>query len=94
MIDQHLDQFRLLTTNLRIREPRYVGVKVLVEIVVAEYNQPAIVQARVINSLKNFISPLDYRSFYFLKCQGRKMVMLITWLKMEQVCGHLNQTRW
>ena len=61
-IDKHLDQFRLLTTNLRIREPRYVGVKVLVEIVVAEYNQPAIVQARVIKSLKNFISPLDATS--------------------------------
>jgi predicted phage baseplate assembly protein len=59
LIDKHLDQFRLLTTNLRIREPRYVGVKVLAEIVVAEYSQPAIVQARVIDSLKNFISPLD-----------------------------------
>ena len=61
-IDKHLDQFRLLTTNLRIREPRYVGVKVLVEIVVAEYSQPAVVQGRVINSLKNFISPLDATS--------------------------------
>ena len=60
-IDNHLDQFRLLTTNLRIREPRYVGVKVLVEIVVAEYNQPAVVQVRVIDSLMDFISPLDGR---------------------------------
>ncbi len=57
-IDKHLDQFRLLTTNLRIREPRYVGVKVLVEIVVSEYSQPGAVQARVIDSLKDFISPL------------------------------------
>jgi predicted phage baseplate assembly protein len=57
-IDTHLDQFRLLTTNLRIREPRYVGVKVLVEIVVSEYSQSAAVQMRVIDSLMDFISPL------------------------------------
>jgi predicted phage baseplate assembly protein len=57
-IDTHLDQYRLMTTNLRIREPRYVGVKVLVEIVVSEYNQPAAVQMRVIDSLMDFISPL------------------------------------
>lgn len=63
-IDKHLDQFRLLTTNLRIREPRYVGVKVMVEIVVSEYSQPGAVQTRVIESLKDFISPLAAEGIY------------------------------
>jgi hypothetical protein len=57
-IEKHLDQYRLLTTNLRIREPRYVGVKVTTEIVVSEYSQPQIVVSRVADSLKGFISPL------------------------------------
>ena len=59
-IDKHLDQFRLLTTNLRIREPRYIGVKVVAEIVVTEYSQPINVINRVNESLKNFLSPLVF----------------------------------
>ncbi len=57
-IEKHLDQFRLLTTNLRIREPRYIGIQVTTEIVVSEYSQPANVVNRVNDSLKNFLSPL------------------------------------
>lgn len=57
-IEQHLDQYRLLTTNLRIREPRYVGVQVITDLVVAEYSSPEVVRQRVAASLEAFIAPL------------------------------------
>ena len=58
LIDTYLDQYRLLTTNLRIHEPRYIGVKVTAEIVLSEYSQPGQVVPRVADSLKGFIAPL------------------------------------
>jgi predicted phage baseplate assembly protein len=58
-VQRHLDQYRLLTTTLRIREPNYVGVKVTAEIVVNEYSDPETVRARVNDALRTFISPLD-----------------------------------
>jgi predicted phage baseplate assembly protein len=57
-IASHLDQYRLLTTTLRIREPNYLGIKVCAEIVLYEYSQPEIVKARVAERLRNFITPL------------------------------------
>ncbi len=57
-VEAYLDQVRLLTTTLRIREPDYLGVKVYAEIVPAEYNQPEVVRARVTETLRNFIAPL------------------------------------
>jgi predicted phage baseplate assembly protein len=54
----HMDQYRLLTTTLNVREPDYVGVSVQAEIVPSEYSQPEVVQARVIEALRAFISPL------------------------------------
>jgi hypothetical protein len=55
----HLDQYRLLTTTLHIREPNYLGVKVHAEIVPSEYSRPEVVRARVTERLRDFISPLD-----------------------------------
>lgn len=57
-IETHLDQYRLLTTTLRIREPNYIGLKVRAEVVASEYSRPEIVRSRVLESLRNFISPL------------------------------------
>jgi predicted phage baseplate assembly protein len=57
-IRDHLDQYRLLTTTLRIDEPTYVGVKVHADIIASEYSRPEIVKARVRESLKAFIAPL------------------------------------
>jgi predicted phage baseplate assembly protein len=57
-VQDHLDQYRLLTTNLRIREPQYVGVKVTAEVVAGEYSQPDVVRARALEALRNFLSPL------------------------------------
>ncbi len=58
-VETHLNQFRLLTTTLRIREPNYVGIKVDAEIVVNEYSDPESVRARVTEALRTFISPLS-----------------------------------
>ena len=58
-VDTYLDKYRLLTTTVRIREPRYIGLKVTADIVVTDYAQPDLVRARVIEQLRNFISPLN-----------------------------------
>jgi hypothetical protein len=57
-VGDHLDRYRLLTTTLRIKEPNYLGVKVRAEIIPSEYSRPEVVQARVAESLRNFINPL------------------------------------
>ncbi len=57
-VEEYLDKYRLLTTTLRIKEPNYVGVKVHAEIIPSEYSRPAVVIARVAESLRNLISPL------------------------------------
>jgi predicted phage baseplate assembly protein len=57
-IRAYLDQYRLLTTTLHIREPQYIGVKVKARIVVADYTRPADVQVRVAEEIKRFLTPL------------------------------------
>lgn len=56
-VETYLDSYRLLTTTLHIKAPKYIGIKVEAEIVCSEYSQPEIVRARVLESLNNFISP-------------------------------------
>ena len=58
-IERHLDPLRLLTTTLRIREPRYLGIKVYAEVLPAEYSDPEAVRARVLRTLNRFLAPLD-----------------------------------
>jgi hypothetical protein len=55
----HLDQYRLLTTNVVVREPKYVGVQVQAQIVISEYGSPETIKARVLEYLRCFISPLS-----------------------------------
>lgn len=57
-IEVHLERFRLLTTTLRIREPRYIGIQVAAEVVPSDYEAPEVVQARVQAALRRFVSPL------------------------------------
>ena len=57
-VESHLDRHRLLTTVLQIREPEYVGVQVRAEVIPLEYSQPEMVRARILERLRNFISPL------------------------------------
>lgn len=54
----HLDQFRLLTTPLIVREPRYIGVQVTATIVPHDFLQPSEVIARVNEELLRFLSPI------------------------------------
>jgi hypothetical protein len=58
LVEDHLDKYRLLTTTLRIREPGYLGVKVRAEIIPSEYIVPELVVARVVETLREFLSPL------------------------------------
>jgi predicted phage baseplate assembly protein len=57
-IFEHMDQYRLLTTTLRIREPNYLGIHSHVEIVVSEFSQPDVVRVRVAERLQQLFSPL------------------------------------
>jgi predicted phage baseplate assembly protein len=53
-----LDQYRLLTTTLNIREPLYTGVKVKARIVPQDFVHPAEVALRVNQELQRYLSPL------------------------------------
>jgi predicted phage baseplate assembly protein len=57
-MERYLDPFRLLTTMVRIRAPRYIGIKVEADIVVADYSQPEAVEAQVLQTLQHYLSPL------------------------------------
>jgi len=58
-VETHLEPYRLLTTTVHVREPRYLGVKVSAEIVATDYSDPEVVRANVKNGLRAYISPLD-----------------------------------
>lgn len=57
-IRNYLDQYRLLTTALQIREPHYVGVKVKARIIPQEFVQTAEVEQRVREELQRYLTPL------------------------------------
>jgi predicted phage baseplate assembly protein len=57
-IRDYLDEYRLLTASLHIREPRYQGISVRARIVPEDFFQPAEVQQRVAEELQRYLSPL------------------------------------
>jgi predicted phage baseplate assembly protein len=57
-LHQYLDQFRLMTTILNIREPEYLGVKVKVKVVPQDYLNPLEVTEKVIQEINRYITPL------------------------------------
>ena len=57
-IRTYLDQYRLMTTALQVREPRYVGVKVKARIVPQDFTQPGEVEQRVKKELQRYLTPL------------------------------------
>jgi predicted phage baseplate assembly protein len=57
-IQDYLDEYRLLTASLHIREPLYQAVKVKARIVAEDYFQPGEVQKRVAEELQRYLSPL------------------------------------
>jgi predicted phage baseplate assembly protein len=58
-IEEHVDPYRLLTTSVRVREPRYIGVKVTAEVVASDYSDPEVVRTGVKHALRNYLAPLD-----------------------------------
>ncbi len=58
VIIANLDQYRLLCTTLRVKEPSYMGVKAYVKIIPNQDVWPDVVRADVIKSLDGFITPL------------------------------------
>ena len=62
-LTRYLDQYRLLTVNLRVREPVYIGVKVSAEIVLTSQSLPEAVRGRVHDALAGFLSPLDIGTY-------------------------------
>lgn len=57
-VRKYLDDYRLLTTILRVREPNYIGVQVQAEIVLSEYSRPDVVKQRVVQRLGQFVNCL------------------------------------
>ena len=54
----YLDRYRLLTASVQLREPRYVGVQVMADIMVDDYSNPVVVRERVRQCLQDFLSPI------------------------------------
>lgn len=57
-IQRYLDDFRLLTTTLLVREPAYIGVRVFAEIIAEENLNSEVVRTRAVDALRAFLSPL------------------------------------
>jgi hypothetical protein len=58
-VEAHLDPYRLLTTTVHVREPRYIGIKVNAEVVATDFSDPEVVRGNVRHALREYISPLD-----------------------------------
>lgn len=54
----YLDQYRLITTALQVREPRYIGVKVKARVVPQDFIRPEEVELRVREELNRYLTPL------------------------------------
>jgi predicted phage baseplate assembly protein len=61
-VSSYLNQYRLLTTAVSIREPRYLGIVVRAQIVPSEAHTPARVVDRVGELLRLYLSPLSLES--------------------------------
>lgn len=57
-IQRYLDEYRLLTTQVKIREPEYLGVQVKARIVAEEFADPDTIARRVDQHLRNYLNPL------------------------------------
>jgi hypothetical protein len=57
-VKSYLDRRRLLTTTLRLREPAYIGVQIIAQIVPHQFHNPDTVKEQTLEALHRFISPL------------------------------------
>jgi hypothetical protein len=70
-VSSHLNRYRLLTTTVSIREPRYLGITVHAQVVPSEGHAPAGVIDRVEHLLRLYLSPLA------LESDDRRLVEII-----------------
>lgn len=71
-INTYLDQYRLLTTILKVREPRYVGVKVKGRIIPQDFVSSVEVEKHVCAELQRYLTPLTMDSRPHLLQDGEK----------------------
>ncbi len=57
-IERFLDEYRLVSTSVRVSQPDYLGVEVHAQIVPDPYLDPHTVEARVVARLRSFLTPL------------------------------------
>lgn len=57
-IRSYLDQYRLMTVSLNIREPRYFGIKVKARVIPQDFILPEVVARRVEEELNRYLTPL------------------------------------
>ena len=57
-LTRHLDKYRLITTNVQVAEPQYIGVKAKIDVVINDFTNPETVIERINRSLQNLINPL------------------------------------
>ncbi len=58
-IKKYLDQYRILSVNINVREPKYFGVKVRAKIVPREFIKAQEAISAVQNALQKYLSPFD-----------------------------------
>jgi len=71
-IRTYLDKYRLITTAMNVREPRYTGVKVKARIVPQDFIQPSEVSRQVSEELNRYLSPIPIDNKQPLLQQGEK----------------------
>jgi predicted phage baseplate assembly protein len=57
-LHEYLEQYRLLTTIVQITEPKYIGIKLNIQVVISDYSNPERVIARINRAVQNLINPL------------------------------------
>jgi predicted phage baseplate assembly protein len=58
-VEEFLDEYRLLTSTLLVREPSYTGVRVHASVVAEQHFPADVVRSQVLEALRTFLSPLS-----------------------------------
>lgn len=58
-VERHLDQYRMLTTNLIVREPSYIGIRTQMDVILEAGANSERVRRQILQQLRAFLSPLD-----------------------------------
>jgi predicted phage baseplate assembly protein len=58
-VERHLDQYRMLTTNLIVREPAYIGIRAQMDVILEVGANSERVRRQILQQMRAFLSPLD-----------------------------------